>query len=68
MKMTWLHMEFVLPKPSQIGQNGSAAAADARLAGPRQGKTKTTIIVLEVATKQILQIQRSNILPDSLME
>ena len=35
MKMTWLHTEFVLifiTDPSQIGQNGSAAAADARLA------------------------------------
>ena len=35
MKMTWLHMEFVLifiTGPSQIGQNGSAAASDARLA------------------------------------
>ena len=33
--MTWLHMEFVLifiTGPSQIGQNGLAAAADARLA------------------------------------
>ena len=27
-----------LPKPSQIGQNGLAAAADARLAGPNQEK------------------------------
>ena len=39
MKMTWLHMEWICfdfyywPKPSQIGQNGLAAAADARLAG-----------------------------------
>ena len=35
--MTWLHMEFVLifiTGPSQIGQNGAAAAADARLAVP----------------------------------
>ena len=34
MKMTWLHMLFVLifiTCPSQIGQNGSAAAADDRL-------------------------------------
>ena len=31
---------YYRPKPSQIGQNDSAAAADARLAGPRQGKTK----------------------------
>ena len=35
MKTTWLHMEFVLifiTCPSHIGQNGSAAAADVRLA------------------------------------
>ena len=40
MKMTWMHMEFVFcffyyrPKPSQTGQNGLAAAADASLADP----------------------------------
>ena len=50
MKMTWLHMEFVLifiTGPSQIGQNSSAAAADAHLAVPNLSKLQKQVTLYD---------------------